>query len=143
MELARGAEDQIAELASPTSPGTGGQPLTRWREADRIDAETSTTLLRRCTALATRARVDLLTPGRRSAAEELSTLLGQMESWDAARLDPPDATMTVLAAAALQDLAERLPQEEPHELSHRIAAVLDVLGRVMAMPTVDVLTGTS
>ncbi|ASK64605.1 hypothetical protein CFK39_00675 [Brachybacterium avium] len=105
---------------------------------DALDSETSTMMLRRCTALAARARVDLLSPSRCGAADELVDLLARMESWDPAALEAPDPTMTVLAAAALQDLTERLRVAELQQESHwsmlitSTDAVLAVLRGIMA-----------
>ncbi|ATG51948.1 hypothetical protein CFK38_10780 [Brachybacterium vulturis] len=129
MELARGARhDDLVDAGDLIQP----------------DSETATMLLRRCTALAARARVDLLTPSRCEAADELLDLLAQMESWDPAALGTPDPTMTVLAAAALQDLAERLhlaqqrQEPTPSALTTSTDAVLDVLQGIMVRHRVDV-----
>ncbi|MEO2099154.1 hypothetical protein ACIGH6_08960 [Brachybacterium paraconglomeratum] len=99
--------------------------------ATSIPADLSTAALRRCTALATRARADLLTPGRQDSAAQLAALLEEMGSWKASRLIDPDPTMVVLAAAALQDLADRLPVPAPAGLEVRIELVLAVLHAVM------------
>ena len=132
MEPARGAQDEIVTAPLGAS-GTG------------IDAESTTLLLRRCTALAARARVDLLTPGRGGAAAELGEVLDRMRSWDPSALEAPDPTMTVLAAAALQDLAERLRlaarQQEPGPCSllADIEAALGVLEGIMTGGRVEAL----
>lgn len=124
MESAREARDEIVTVT--------------------LEAETTTMILRRCTALAARARVDLLSPSRCGAADELVDLLARMESWDPATLETPDPTMTVLAAAALQDLAERLHLAEqrqepnPSALTTSTDAVLQVLNGIMAHARVDV-----
>lgn len=135
MELERGAREQIdavtqvvahqpmaipARRAAPPSPGH-----------DRIDGETSVAVLRRCTALAARARVELLTATRRTASDELFELLGTMGEWSPEQMDAPDPTMTVLCAAALQDLAARLPDPRG-PLSERVTTVLTLLHAVMA-----------
>ncbi|OFT54304.1 hypothetical protein HMPREF3159_10370 [Brachybacterium sp. HMSC06H03] len=99
--------------------------------ATSIPADLSTAALRRCTALATRARADLLTPGRQDAAAQLAALLEEMGSWKASHPLDPDPTMVVLAAAALQDLADRLPVPAPAGLEVRIELVLAVLHAVM------------
>ena len=99
--------------------------------ATSIPADLSTAALRRCTALATRARADLLTRGRQDAAAQLAALLEEMGSWEASHLVDPDPTMVVLAAAALQDLADRLPVPAPAGLEERIELVLAVLHAVM------------
>lgn len=101
------------------------------RSPSTIGPEMSTPVLRRCTALATRARVDLLSASRHTAADELERLLASMESWDAAGLQDPDPTMTVLAAAALQDLAGRLPAPARSTLGARIATALMLLHTLM------------
>ncbi|WP_341855443.1 hypothetical protein [Brachybacterium sp. GPGPB12] len=99
--------------------------------ATSIPADLSTAAARRCTALATRARADLLTRGRQDAAAQLAALLEEMGSWEASHLVDPDPTMVVLAAAALQDLADRLPVPAPASLEVRIDLVLAVLHAVM------------
>ena len=96
-----------------------------------IPPDRTTAALRRCTALATRARADLLTHGRREAAAELAALLEEIADWSPEGLVDPDPTMTVLAAAALQDLAARLPVPAPSGLDARIDEVVRLLGGVM------------
>ena len=96
-----------------------------------IPPDRTTAALRRCTALATRARSDLLTHGRREAAAELAALLEEIADWSPEGLVDPDPTMTVLAAAALQDLAARLPVPAPSGLDARIDEVVRLLGGVM------------
>lgn len=91
--------------------------------APTLPAEASTDALRRCTALATRARVELLGTGRR-AVEELGELLAEMARWEDVALLDPDPTMLVLTVASLQDLAERLDGTDGGELGDRIAAVV-------------------
>lgn len=146
MELAREARHDIVAVSleavghdgdSDDDSVDAGSPL-------RLDSETTTMILRRCTALAARARVDLLSPSRCEAADELVDLLAQMESWEPATLETPDPTMTVLAAAALQDLAERLhlaqqrQEPNPSVLTTSTDAVLVVLQGIMARARVDV-----
>ena len=46
-----------------------------------IPPDRTTAALRRCTALATRARADLLTHGRHEAAAELAALLEERSAW--------------------------------------------------------------
>lgn len=99
--------------------------------ATLIAPDLSTAALRRCTALATRARADLLTRGRQDASAQLAEVLEEMSRWEPAALVDPDPTMTVLAAAALQDLAARLPSPAPSALEARIEAVLPLLRAVM------------
>src|SRR5690625_7644995 len=55
-----------------TAPEPGPAPVT---------AAASTPLLRRCTALAAQARVELLTESRRSATAELDGVLREIETW--------------------------------------------------------------
>lgn len=93
--------------------------------------ESATAMLRRCTALATRARVELLTPHHRPATAELTALLAEMAHWDETGAHDPDPTMTVLAAAALQDLAERLGDPGAEGLAAGVHEVLDVLHGMM------------
>ena len=120
---AQGAEG--AEAARQVIPSPDAVTATS------IPAELSTAALRRCTALAARARADLLTRGRQEAAAQLAALLEEMGSWEASHLVYPDPTMVVLAAAALQDLADRLPVPAPAGLEVRIELVLAVLHAVM------------
>lgn len=143
MELAGEARSVNVATTSMDVPGvtdTAGEHLPHGEP----EPETSTMMLRRCTALAARARVDLLCPGRGAAAEELTALLEEMASWEPARLQAPDPTMTVLAAAALQDLAERLARAEAQQTPASgmaitgIPAVLAVLQELMAGGRVDV-----
>lgn len=133
MELERGVGEEIVRAISTAAEEVAD--VGRHRPAEqpqvRIDVETSTMLLRQCTALAARARVDLLTQSQRAAAAELAELLTTMASWSPKSLEPPDPTMTVLAAAALQDLRERLQDPAAEELIARISAVLRVLHTVM------------
>ena len=96
-----------------------------------IGPDLTTASLRRCTALATRARADLLVHGRHGASAELAGLLEEMARWEPAALVDPDPTMTVLAAAALQDLAARLPDAAPTDLPARIDTVVALLRGVM------------
>ncbi|AXK45153.1 hypothetical protein DXU92_12425 [Brachybacterium saurashtrense] len=98
----------------------------------RPQPESATAMLRRCTALATRARVELLSPHHRPATAELTALLAEMEGWGEAGADDPDPTMIVLAAAALQDLAERLGEPGAEGLAVGVHEVLDVLHGMMA-----------
>jgi len=144
MELADGMYDQSA--AGIPAPASTGKSVTQMPTPDlahadtgaRLDAATSTTMLRRCTALATRARVELLSPGPRPAARELAVLLGEMEHWEPASLEDPDPTMSVLASAALQDLAERLRDPASAALATSARTVLEVLRELMATPRVNV-----
>lgn len=125
MELERGELGTSTTAAPPGTtallpagtphPGTGTLP-----------PEESTLQLRRCTALATRARVELLGAHRHPAEDELEVVLGVISAWDVEDVRDPDPAMTVLAAAALQDLAERLPADH-HELGARIALALPIL----------------
>lgn len=145
MELAREARDEIV-TATLGVAGTGvdHEDLPVGELPDGLDSETATMMLRRCTALAARARVDLLSPRRCGAADELIDLLAQMESWEPAALEAPDPTMTVLAAAALQDLVERLRIAEPRQESSSATlitstdAVLVVLRGIMVGSPVNV-----
>lgn len=131
-------ERELEAEAGATSPaGTDGGAIIA-PGTGRIGADVSTPLLRRCTALATRARVDLLSGGR-TAAEELEQVLATLESWDPKNLVAPDATMIVLAAASLQDLAERLPDPARSTLGPRISAVLHLLHTVMGGSRIDAM----
>ena len=106
-----------------TAPEPGPAPVT---------AAASTPLLRRCTALAAQARVELLTESRRSATAELDGVLREIESWVPEQVRAPDATMVALAAAALQDLRERMSPAPTSTLEGRIARALEVLHALMA-----------
>ena len=103
-------------------PESGPTPVT---------AVVSTPLLRRCTALAAQARVELLTESRRSATTELDGVLREIESWVPEQVRAPDATMVALAAAALQDLRERMSPAPTSTLEGRIARALEVLHALM------------
>lgn len=135
LELERGVGERIDAVAqvAPRRPSPGDGHRTTAPEPDRarIDADASVAVLRRCTALAARARVELLTESRRTASDDLCVLLGSMGEWSPELLDQPDPTMTVLCAAALQDLAARLPDPDGL-LAARVEAVLVLLHSVMA-----------
>lgn len=121
MDRDRGAVLQVGGSAQPMGATTLAEPPIM------ILPGRSTPLLRRCTALATRARVDLLVTSRPADCAELSEVLAELAAWEGGQLIDPDPTMLALAAAALQDLAERL--DEPHLLSmgDTISAALGVL----------------
>ena len=110
--------------------GPAGAPAPT--EPAAITATISTPLLRRCTALAAQARVELLTESRRSATEELEEVLAIIENWAPGEVVSPDPTMVTLAAAALQDLLERLSQVSMSTLEGRISRALEVLHELMA-----------
>lgn len=133
MELERGAGEQIDLMAQVVTGAFNGVHRAAAPEADsgHVGAESSVEVLRRCTALAARARVELLTESRRTATEELSALLGTMGERSSDLLEAPDPTMTVLCAAALQDLAARLPDPDG-VLAARVEAVLALLHGAMA-----------
>lgn len=114
------------DLAAPTDVSSAAPSA-----APMISTEVSTAMLRRCTALATRARADLLTSTHHDASDELVALLATMEGWEPSALVDPDPTMTVLAAAALQDLAARLPEGASGDLAARAASVTAMLLEVM------------
>ena len=145
MERTRGVQDEIGTAPlGVAAAAVDGEEHTESGGPCGLDSETATLLLRRCTALAARARVDLLSPGRCGAAEELGDVLTRMRSWEPSARDLPDPTMTVLAAAALQDLAERLRRADqqgepsPSWLATSIDAALSVLQGIMAGGRVDV-----
>lgn len=96
-----------------------------------ITAAVSTPLLRRCTALAAQARVELLTESRRSASAELEGVLAEIENWAPEHVRAPDSTMVALAAAALQDLQERMSQAAASTLDERLTPALAVLHSLM------------
>lgn len=133
MELERSAGERIDAVAEDAARPSNGnrRGAVPGPELGRIDAEASVAVLRRCTALAARARVELLTASRRTASDDLSVLLSSMGEWSPELLDAPDPTMTVLCAAALQDLAARLPDPDGL-LAARVEAVLVLLHDVMA-----------
>lgn len=111
----------------------------RAESPELIGPDLTTPLLRRCTALAARARVDLLSGGRHDACDELEHLLVAIDAWDRSGIVDPDPTMVVLAAAALQDLGERLPASVASTLGTRIAAVLELLHTLMDSRRIDAL----
>lgn len=132
MELERAMDEGIGAMTT-TAVGTPpmlDHPGAEKAPAARIPASDSTPVLRQCTALAARARVELLSAHSRTAADELSRLLAAMCRWDAEMLESPDPTMTVLCAAALQDLSERLGASAG-ELSRRVECALGLLHSVM------------
>ncbi|APX31962.1 hypothetical protein BH708_03600 [Brachybacterium sp. P6-10-X1] len=135
MDLDRGPLEGTDDRPS-VDPEAPAQPSPT---APILDPADTTALLRRCTALAARARVDLLTAGRRSAAEELEEVLAVLGSWEGTEIVDPDPTMVVLAAAALQDLLERLPASPRPELGDRAEAALQVLHAVMASGRIDAM----
>ena len=121
MDRDRGAVLQVGGSAQPVGATALAEPPIM------ILPGRSTPLLRRCTALATRARVDLLVTTRPADCAELSEVLAELAAWEGGQLIDPDPTMLALAAAALQDLVERL--DEPHLLAmgDTISAALGVL----------------
>lgn len=121
MDQDRGAVLQVGGSAQPVGATALAEPPIM------ILPGRSTPLLRRCTALATRARVDLLVTTRPADCAELSEVLAELAAWEGGQLIDPDPTMLALAAAALQDLVERL--DEPHLLAmgDTISAALGVL----------------
>jgi len=128
---------QTSESSRLSSYLTGSPVISTGSPAPEPGPETVTTtvstpLLRRCTALAAQARVELLTESRRSAATELDGVLREIESWAPEQVHSPDATMVALAAAALQDLRERMAQAPTSTLEGRITRTLEVLHALMA-----------
>src|SRR5699024_4011751 len=97
-----------------------------------VPATGSSPLLRRCTALAAQARVELLTESHRSATPQRDGGLRAFETWSPEQVQAPDTTMVALAAAALQDLRERMAQAPTSTLEGRICRALDVLHALMA-----------
>lgn len=94
-----------------------------------LGAVVTTPVLRRCTALATRARVEMLSGGRHPAAKDLLGVLEEIRGWGERELLTPDPTMLALSAASLQDLAERLPDSEDPALASAVGSVLGRLHR--------------
>lgn len=121
MDRDRGAVLQVGGSAQPVGATTLAEPPIM------ILPGRSTPLLRRCTALATRARVDLLVTSRPADCAELSEVLAELAAWEGGQLIDPDPTMLALAAAALQDLAERLDEPLLLSMGDRISAALGVL----------------
>ncbi|ATG54816.1 hypothetical protein CFK41_08585 [Brachybacterium ginsengisoli] len=146
MELARGEQQaSVAPLLAGTGSGDERTVDVDRSVVDPRDPDDVTLALRRCTALAARARVDLLSPSRPGAASELAALLAGMQEWEVDAVTVPDPIMTVLAAAALQDLAERLRAADQTlpagsaALATSADAVLEVLRALMAEGRVNVL----
>lgn len=135
MDLDRGPREGTDDRPSP-DPEVPAQPSPTTPTLGSAD---STALLRRCTALAARARVDLLSAGRRSAAEDLEEVLVILGSWEGAEILDPDPTMVVLAAAALQDLLERLPASPRPALGDRAESALRVLHALMESARIDAM----
>ncbi|GAA1484978.1 hypothetical protein [Brachybacterium fresconis] len=135
MDLDRGPQEGTADRP-PSDPEAPAQPRATIPVLGSAD---TTALLRRCTALAARARVDLLSAGRRSAAEELEEVLDVLGSWDGSEIVDPDPTMVVLAAAALQDLLERLPASARPALGDRAEVALRVLHALMVSGRIDAM----
>lgn len=95
-----------------------------------LTPDVTTPLLRRCTALATMARVELLSEHRHRAADELTEVLDEIVGWSGRSLTDPDRTMLALCAAALLDLADRIPATAA-ALAARVGEALGVLGAGM------------
>ena len=87
-----------------------------------LTPDVTTPLLRRCTALATMARL--------GAADELTEVLDEIVGWSGRSLTDPDRTMLALCAAALLDLADRIPATAA-ALAARVEEALGVLGAGM------------
>lgn len=97
------------------------------RETDRISRAQSTELLRRCTGLSARARVESMGERHAASGAELLTVLEQIIGWDDAVLEDTDVTMLALAGASLDDLRRRVCRSADPEL---YAAVVQALGAV-------------
>lgn len=132
MNLDRVQSSDASRISSHLAGSPVISPGSTTPEPDPITTTISTPLLRRCTALAAQARVELLTESRRSATSELDGVLREIESWDPEQVRAPDATMVALAAAALQDLRERMAQSPTPVLEGHIARALGVLHALMA-----------
>ncbi|MFC7374520.1 hypothetical protein ACFQS2_12560 [Brachybacterium sp. GCM10030267] len=128
-----------ATIVPATSPPTAKSTADPATDTAPIGPDVSTPLLRRCTALATRARVDLLTATQHAASDELDQTLATLEAWDPDSLIDPDPTMVVLAAAALQDLAERLPDSSAGPFVARVEAALELLRTLMRTGRIGVM----
>lgn len=115
------------ERAAFAEPGRADGPGVIDPEAPLLTPDFTTPVLRRCTALATRARVELLSAGRHSAADELAEVLTQIAAWEPGRLIDPDPTMLALSIASLQDLSERLPGPDGLAGSAALPGVLSLL----------------
>lgn len=115
-----------ARAYAPTVDATAPTSL-RSLTLGAVPASHSTPLLRRCTSLATRARVDLMMTSRRADIAKLAEVLGDVAAWETAVLVDPDRTMVALAAASLQDLQERLDEAGQIALGSAIDRALAVL----------------
>lgn len=91
----------------------------------------STPLLRQCTALATRARVELLGSALGPAGRDLIGVLAEIAGWSPEEVVDIDPTMSALAAASLQDLRARVDGEVELLLGASIDATTAVLCEVM------------
>ncbi|HIY25165.1 MAG TPA: hypothetical protein H9837_12840 [Candidatus Brachybacterium merdigallinarum] len=99
-----------------------------------LDREATTPLLRRCTALAANARIELILGSRHASADELEPVLAQLESWSSIHVVDPDPTMLALAIAALEDLHERVQEAPEAPSTERIARVVALLRELALAP---------
>src|SRR5699024_6979605 len=121
------ARDRGPEAVSATETNQGGVGAPAPAPATVLHATGAP-----CTALAPAGRVELLTESHRSATTELDGVLREIETWAPEQVQAPDTTMVALAAAALQDLRERMAQAPTSTLEGRISRALDVLHALMA-----------
>ncbi|WP_114856601.1 hypothetical protein [Brachybacterium sp. YJGR34] len=138
MDLDRGIGNETATTDSPPeAPAASAQRSAA--HPSPLGPDVTTPILRRCTALAARARVDLLTESRHAASDELEQLLTSIVSWDPRSVVDPDPTMVVLAAAALQDLADPLPAAVRTTLGARLDRALELLHAVLDGARIDAM----
>ena len=136
MDLERG-DFPPPEITDPETgdPGPDLLPATARRpesgQVPSIPPEESTALLRRCTALATKARADLLNRSRPGDPREFQEVLSTLAGWPVDSLRNPDPTMVVLASASLHDLADRLPVETHGALGAQVDSALSLLEQLM------------
>ena len=88
MDRDRGAVLQVGGSAQPVGATALAEPPIM------ILPGRSTPLLRRCTALATRARVDLLVTTRPADCAELSEVLAELAAWEGGQLIDHDLCCT-------------------------------------------------
>lgn len=87
----------------------------------------STAILRRCTAVAARARMDVLIAHRPDWLAELDAVLDEVDAWRGRRIEPVDPPMLAIAVAALEDLCRTVTEEADSATVARIATALEIL----------------
>lgn len=115
------------EPPSPPAPGSAGAPVLGSATGPPISAVNSTPVLRQCTALATQARVELLSQSQHAATDRLRVVLAEICAWTPRQVTDPDPTMLALAAAALADLEQRIDITEAEDLAAQVSRARNLL----------------